>query len=241
MTPLESKALRDSYGIDTFERGFVYAALLLRASNTDPSNTKPKDKNKYYNAVRIAFNFETITEQGDDDSSKSYTVATIIVQAKIPYNSILALKHGGYFINYLQEYGNNNPNPFSLFAPPTEEMLGTPDYYIYEDPSWVTTLEKYLAWCATNLICGFEADISLEEKLVKIQILEEDALNSSVQIDANLFFDYKTFIKTNNVFYAIPQQTKTGCNFTYIPPIQPNRNTNVGNNSIISNNSLLGN
>lgn len=240
MTPLESKALRDSYGIDTFERGFIYAALLLRASNTDPNNTKSKDKNKYYNAVRIAFDFDVTTNQGTDDTSKSYTIAHILVQAKIPYNSASALKHGGYFFKYLGEYGNNNPNPFALVAPPTAEILGTPYYLIYDDPNWIDTLEKYLVWCALNLICGFEADLSIEDKPVKLQILEEDALGSSVQIEADLEFSYKTFLQTNNVISAINQLTKTGCQFTYTPT-EPSRDTNIGNNSIISNDSFFGN
>lgn len=236
MTPLESKTTRDSYGIDTFERGFIYASLMLRASNTDPDNTKSKDKNPYYNAVRIAFTFETNTEEGIDDTSKTYTTASVIVQAKIPYNSNLALKHGGYFIRYLKEYGNKDPNPFRISAPPTDSLYFT----IYEDPDWVDTLEKYLVWCASNLVCGYEADYTSELKPVKIQILEEDTLGAAVQVDAQLIFDYQKFLQTNNVFYAIRQLTKTGCEFTFTPT-EPSFDMNIGNNSTIDNNSVFGN
>ena len=237
MTPLESKSKRDEYGIDTFERGFIYAALLLRASNTDPSNVKEKKDNFYYNAVRLAFSFQTNTETDTGQTTKTYTIAKFIVSAKLPYDSILALKHGGYFLQYLKEYGNNDPNPFGIEALQTEDLY----YSIYDDPEWVNTLEKYFAWCATNLICGFEADSAIEDKPVNIQVLEEDKPTASVQIDAELEFDYTKFLQTNNLFYAIKQLTKTGCDFTYNPGNNTNQNVNVGNSNAVDNNSLLGN
>lgn len=237
MTRLEDKTKRDNYGIDTFERGFIYAALLLRASNTDPNNSRLPNKNPYYNAVRLAFNFEVNTDQEKDESSKSYTTAAVLVQAKLPYNSILALKHGGYFLNYLGEYGNNDPNPFAINAPETDALY----YTMYNEPEWVNTLEKYLAWCATNLVCGFEAQIDLEKKPVKIQILEEGVGGASIQIDAELEFDYHKFLQTNNLFYAIKQLIQTGCKFTYIPDNGTVYNANIGNSNAMSNDGLLGN
>ena len=77
MTLLESKDIRDNHNIDTYERGFAYAALLLRASNTDSRNVPAGKQNKYFQAVRIVAKVDNLTQQGIE--------STLTISVKLPF------------------------------------------------------------------------------------------------------------------------------------------------------------
>lgn len=212
MTILEAKSVRDSHGIDTFERGFVYAALLLRASNTHPQNQLTREKNKYYNSVRIAFDLnkmvEGLSNSGDANLTAAKPDPSIIVQATIPYDSNLALRSGGSFLRTLLEYGNYSPYPFLYKAEPTSFNK----LIIYKEPSWVNTVEKYLAWCAVNLVYGYNfLSLTSAQQPLKFSVLEENALEPSLLIEAELPFNYYDYSTTGNILQAMLSVIDRGC------------------------------
>ena len=192
MTILEPKAVRDSRNIDTFERGFVYAALALRASNTSPSNTPAGRDNKYFSAVQIIANLENTTEQGIEPS--------LTIRAKLPYDSQRALLKGGNFVESIGEYKNTNPG-LSIKCKPSK-----PNYFnILTEPAWVNTLERYLVWCAHNLIEG-HALLKTTAIPIASSFLEEDSLEPSLVIEATLKFDLFTYLNENNLISGIKSQ-----------------------------------
>lgn len=216
MTPLDTKANRDLYGIDTFERGLVYAALLLRSSNTNPDNTRTKQKNPYYNAVRIALN---------------NTNTLVVIQGKLPYDNNLALRGGGSFIKSLGVYDNADPNPFLYQAPASNPIKLT----IIDSPFWVNTLERYFAWTASNLLSGF-LDLETGQQQGSIQFLEEDALEPSILLNVSLPINYNQFLNSGNLIYAIQSVISA------TSVIDADNNINELNNaSLFSNNLLIGN
>lgn len=220
MTPLESKIIRDTIGIDTYERGFVYAALLLRASNTHPENVLPKAQNPYYNSVRIAL-------------SNANTERLINIQARLPYQSNPALRGGGNFIENILNFDNKDPNPFLFKLLPSKDKK----LNINHEPSWVDTLEKYLAWCASNLILGF-LNLTSGNQQGTILFYEEDT-PTVLQINVVLPIDYKDYIRTNNLLYAVKSIITT-----LVSTDEPPDNSNVvvlSNDFILDNSALLGN
>ena len=213
MTILDSKTNRDLYGIDTFERGFVYSALLLRASNTHPQNTRSRNENPYYNAVRI-----TVAGSGSS--------ALVVIQARIPYISNSVLRSGGNFLKNLGSYQNQNPNPFLFRASPSNpKKLDIPI-----EPQWVDSLEKYLAWCGTNLIYGF-LQLESGNQQGSIQFLEED-IEPTFQINLSLPINYLTYIETSNLFNSV----RSVIPFTYS---DDELDFTFSNNSIVDNTFLV--
>lgn len=216
MTILESKTIRDSYGIDTFERGAVYSALLLRASNTHPSNSRPKQNNPYYNAIRIAL---------------APNNNLLVIQAKFPYSSNVALREGGSFIENLGVFNNANPNPFLTEIEPSNPRK----LLITSSPFWVDTLERYFAWTASNLLFGF-LSLTSGQQQATIQFLEEDPLEPSIVINLSLPIVYRNFLKTNSLIYAV-----TSTIDTTFSNDSNNLRFDFSNQSNLDNNSLIGN
>lgn len=192
MTVLASKVDRDALGIDTFERGFVYAALLLRAANTNPGATSGNQT-----SVRIALDLDNIGQTGVEP--------LINIQATIPYTSYIALRSGANFFETLSKYSDADPNPFTISSPPTASNV----FPIQNEPAWVNTLERYLAWVANNLLCGFITLNPQVQSPVSLQVLEE-ITKPSLQINASLGFDIFTYLDTNNIIAALHRVIENG-------------------------------
>lgn len=196
MTILATKRERDALGIDTFERAFVYAALLLRAANTKPK-VEGTSQDPYHNAVRITLDLDNLGQSGVEP--------TISIQSTIPYESYSSLRASANFFENLGSYSNTNSNPLTLAAPPTEGNI----FPILGEPSWVNTLERYLAWTANNLICGFIFLEPSNRPPVGLQILEEATI-PSLQVNGTLKFDINTYLNTGNIIAALDQQIESG-------------------------------
>ena len=204
MTVLESRAVRDNNGIDTFERSLVYAALMLRASNTSlasnpvDARTGAEKKNIYYNAVRINAKFDAVNALGID--------STLTLSLKIPYNNQSALKQGGNFLENLGVYGNVPPDAFLLKANPSVPNL----FPLPTEPLWVNSLERLAGWSATNLVGGF---VSLNGKVVppiSVTFSEEDSPSPNLLINALLKLNLAVYLEKNNLIAAITSQVRSG-------------------------------
>jgi hypothetical protein len=143
MTQLVSKLVRDGLNINTYEKGILYSALLLRKSNTHPDNELSPNDNLGYKGVRLVTTFRT-------DRDNNY-LGTVSVQATIPYNSQEALTSGGDFFRTILPFGNENPNPLELTSVP-DFNDGLP---IDSEPGYVDDLEKYFVWCSQTLLSRF--------------------------------------------------------------------------------------
>ena len=197
MTPLEPRKIRDANGIDTFERALLYAALMLRASNTNVDNVPAGKANKYLNASRIVVNLANITQRGIEP--------TVKIEMKLPYDNQRALRHGGNFVESLGSCGNIDGS-FNEPAAPTE-----PNFFpIPADPTWVTTLERYAAWCATNLIGGHAALNNKVAPPVTVDFLEEDTSGASLLIGALLKLGLYEYLRNNDLISAVIPEIKIG-------------------------------
>jgi hypothetical protein len=197
MTLLLPKANRDNCGIDTYERGFIYAALLLRASNTSENNTIPGNKNPYFNNVRIATSIQ---------ATASGISSLIVVQARLLAVREAGLKAGADFIKNILPFDNINPNPLTVVASPSISN----NLLIDDEPVWVNSLEKYLAWCAVNLIAGY-LDLN-DQQLPPISAVFTDENTETViyQIDARLPFNYFVYLAEGNLLAAISSVVQSG-------------------------------
>lgn len=204
MTLLEPKAKRDSYGIDTYERGLAYAALLLRASNTHPLNTLPKDKNKFFGAVKLAFNFNAVKD--------AVITPSLIISAKFPYVSTEALLEGARFFDNVGDFGNKNPNPINIVCAASNPKL----LAIGQEPVWVNSLEKYFIWISRQLIIGHLLIDSDTQPPISFKIAEDSNPDASITIDASLEFIYDIFLKQSAVLPAI----KSVIGNTYVNPLE---------------------
>lgn len=204
MTPLESKAIRDSRGINTYERGFLYAALLLITSNISPDNTKVGAANPYYEAVKLSFergSFNTKSNESGDVTIAEIFDPKVIIEAHLPYDQGLSLRTGGNFLEQIKGFGNKDPNPISISVEPDPN----PFKVIKQDPIWVDSLEKYLAWTATAM--DFSGFYSLKiTRQVAINFVENSNKLPFVKIDAALPYDYQTFLSNRNILSALKSE-----------------------------------
>lgn len=201
MTVLVSKAARDSIGIDTFERGFLYATLLLIASNTSLNNTKPGRENPYYTAIEFNLTPGSLNVITNDDGSQSKTKIidpTITTKAHLPYDKGFCLKAGGNFFEYIGDFGNIDPNPLLITLQATRPR----GLLIPNEPSWVNNLERYMLWTAMNLNYGYTVAEVIENP-IEILPVEDSAGKTFMQISATLPYMEETFLKKRNLLDAI--------------------------------------
>ena len=215
MTILEPKTARDNYGIDSFERGFIYAILLLRASNTKVSN-------KYSKAVQLIADLNNPSEDGFK--------SILTIQAKLPYDSQQGLLQGGNFIENIGVFGNEEPGKFLATCKPRKQPGG---FLMPTEPSWVNTLERYLAWCVHSLISNYVIVNSGLTVPISSDFLEEDA-EPSILIKASIEIDSITYLQDNNLMCAA---IKSIGNFQATnTPVQGIENSDsVGNDSLVGN------
>lgn len=199
MTPLESKSARDSRGINTYERGLLYATLLLIASNTSLSNTKPGKDNPYYEAIKLSFERGKYVEEVKGEENQDPMVdPAIIIEAHLPYNGEAALKAGGNYFEYIESFNNIDPNPLRISVEP----VPNPFDVIAVEPMWVDTLEKYLAWIA-SLIEDQTYYYEDYERTASTSFATDSKGKTFVKIDARLPYDFSTFVKKRNFLAAL--------------------------------------
>lgn len=201
MTPLESKAIRDSRGINTYERGMLYATLLLIVSNTSPNNTKKGANNPYYDAIKLNFERGKVGKSEEEDSKYFYfnIDPKIIIEAYLPYDREASLKSGGNFFEHIKSFDNIDPNPTAISVEPEPNPFDT----IQNSPVWVNSLEKYLVSMAMKIeyqTYYYEDDF---ERKAEISFVENNSGNSFVKIVATLPYDHDTFLEQRNLLSAL--------------------------------------
>jgi hypothetical protein len=211
LTILANRSDRLALGIDSFERGLIYSALLLRFANTSGDKSNP-----YYNAVRIS--------QNPLNGGTLAWNPIILIEAKLPYSSS-ALNAGVDLIGNLLTFGNLDPNPFSASCQASLSPVPIP-----VDPEHVNTLERYFFWCAVNLQCGFLSTNPMDLSVISIQFFEEDPREPSVVIKANLPYNHKKWICNSNLVEAVKNSIFASCTQAY-----------VAVDSVIDNNFMVGN
>lgn len=229
MTVLVGKAERDALGIDTFERGFLYAVLLLRANNTSGIRDLPRGQNRHYNAVRIAL---------DLDNEEEESIRSLVsIRVRLPYDSDQSLRGGGSFISSVEPFGDEEVeyNAQPLEPSPEKKMS------IATEPAGVDTLEKYLAWTASNIICGYIALNPEALPPMSISLNDSDTENPSLDISAELPIYYGLFLNTGSLLAAVQSVITLSCSDRSVFVPGGDARDDVGNQSSLSNMSTIGN
>jgi hypothetical protein len=215
MTHFIDKSTRETLGIDTIERGIVFALLLLRNAGTREGKT-----GKYFNAVRLSVSVRA--------TGNTYQ-ANLSATAKIPYLSNAALLSGMNLIQNIKPISDLTIAPNFNPLTPTNNPPTLP-----EEPNAVNTLEKYLLYYSQILAASILPVIDR----VKISFLEEDPSEPSVLIDYLLPIDWSKYLLTNNIIEA----TKLLATRIISEPIEEiPLLTLIGNNNAIDNLFLVGN
>lgn len=177
---LPSKLIRDSIGIDTFERAIVFSALLLRSgyfANID---------NTVKNAVQIALNLNN-TADG--------FVSNIIIRATLEVSNISLNDGGNILLNLLERQEGTVNYTGENLAP---SLSGLP---ITDDLPEVLTLEQYFFWVCQMLL---ENDIEGKYKTVVISPVFRGTTDPfTIDCSALIPFDYQTYLNGNNLIGAV--------------------------------------
>lgn len=197
MTPLASKATRDSQGIDTYERGLLYASLLLVASNTHPNNPTT---NQYSQAVTLTFKRGSMEyTEGEEETIVNQINPLINIKAYLPYDKQACFRTGGNYFEYVQSFNNIDPNPLLISIQPTNKGQ---DNKIATEPSWVNSLEKYFLWTAMNIDSQSYYDPGYIRR-AEITIADNSSGNPFIQVDATLPNEYHVFLRQRNLLSAV--------------------------------------
>lgn len=200
MTPLESKSARDNRGINTYERGLLYATLLLIASNTSLSNTKPGKSNPYYDSIKISFEHGKYIEAKKGEENQILKVdPAIIIEAHLPYNAELALKAGGNYFEHIEGFDNIDPNPLAVSIEPDP----SPFVIIKNDPSWINSLEKYMLWITMTIEYQTYYYGDEYQRTASLSFVDNSAGKAFVKIDAKLPYEQEVFLQKRNLLSAV--------------------------------------
>lgn len=193
MTVLIDKATRDAAGIDSYERGFVWAALTLRAVLTAPDAPA---QNPYLNWVRITWNANRlITANNGIRLARPF----LIIQAKLPYRQQSALYWGGNWHENIEVFGTVTPPPPQFTCDPTEPN----PFPIAADPVWVTTLEAYFAWCGLTLHKRLITTPGNPNTAIVQPAFFEEASPRYFQLNATLPFNWDKWHETRNLLCSL--------------------------------------
>lgn len=193
MVSLPTKSVRDAIGIDSYERGAAWAALILRLIASELAAP-------YNQAVRVTADFqkvETYSRTTDSGETRTFTFPAPIFQfqASLPYSRDAAMRYGGNWIGSIIQISEG-------VCPSTGISFPRGISEIASEPSWVNSLERYLAWCAWKIHSklspfGFQA-----QNAIQIRFLDEAAY-PTLQISASLRFGLDDFYAYGSVVAAI--------------------------------------
>lgn len=205
MTYLDSKKDRDAIGIDSFERGFVYAALLLRHNVTLALEPNASQKNFYSDNVKIGIinrNVNPVTNEYYADE-----LAVIGVKAQLPYDRKNSLTSGGNFIQRLKSLSEQSYSLYPSVGSLQSSKLRT--FIMPDDPNWVKSLEAYFAWTATEIlrhyyVLGLWKETFLTNLLsMKITLVDDNPLEGIIQIDATIPMYYILYLQSCNLLASV--------------------------------------
>lgn len=210
MVALNSQEERDRIGINSLERALAYSFFMLRTSIVGQDNKKVSDQN-----IKIGENIINAEN------------ASIILEAKLPYNSFLSNQNGGHLISYLEELNDVIPYTSEKYAHGIIEQIQP----IPKTPSQIQTLEQYLLWSAASLLASSDID----KQYIDIKRFEHSNNGSYVQIKATLPFDYKNFLLGGNYISSVQRVSEYYLEFQF-----PNSSI-IDNATVIDNDFELAN
>lgn len=178
MVLLPAKSVRDSLGIDSIERGIVWAILWLRTANNHPSVAA---NFVYRNAIRIAFTVNAISPR-------------ITSEIRLRYDSPISLRSAADFITNIKPFSAINPGDFLKTSSATPDLAEV----MPADPPFVDTAEKYLGWLCFTLAASTFPSVDY----VKISPLEE-ASEPTLSINLSLPFNYQRWLVTGNLIVSV--------------------------------------
>lgn len=176
---LPSKALRDGYGIDSYERAIVWSALLLRGAYQLSTNSAIKDA--VQSTLQVAGTGERLTEN-------------IIIRASLLVaNETLA--QGANILSNIQErfFG-----VYSWLGGSSLPSIG--DFTSIVPEPFSMSLEQYFYWACQNVL---KSNIDDYRKVQIIPIFRGVSNPFTLDCTITISFDYATYLETNNLVSAV--------------------------------------
>lgn len=213
---LTDKQTRDSYNIDTFERGIVWSALLLRQGYvTEEGGLKDR--------VKLGTN-QRVTEGvlvGTVQSNVLFTVAGDV------------LTDGINLIDNLNIPDIATPAYTGVILPPSN--TGLP---VTTEPSNVVSLEQYHLWCCQQLLLS---DLLQWYRLITIEVGYRGNSNAyGLTINANIAYNVNVALSSNSLLSAITYNPTTDPEPDPDPDPEPDPEV-TGNDNRLDNNDQLTN
>lgn len=206
------KATRDSYGIDTFERGLAWSLLLLREGYVTSGDT---DFNNYFrysvstrnvNSVpRGLLNFEGNVDVPETLHSDGVDVLSNILE---PITT-----------NIIYEGGTAPSSAHPLVA-------------IANDNNTITTLEQYFYWCAINLLF-YNYNYFSNRITIQQNYTNRDNV-TTIRVTGNLDIDYPTLLTEG----LIPSIGKADYGITPVTPNNPSSGGQLDGEQLNNDNQL---
>lgn len=181
---LPSLALRQSYGIDTFERAIVWSALLLRYGYSFSEDRVVKD------AVQLSLTMAGVGERFTE---------TINLRVGLQVANE-ALNSGANLLNNIVERFGGSVDWTATTAPASQ--TGLP---ITAEPSGLT-LEQYFYWACQQLLA---TDVENYRRIAITPTFRGFAEAITLDATVAIAFDYATYLLTNNLITAIGGGTTT--------------------------------
>lgn len=176
---LPSKALRDSYGIDSFERAVVWSALLLRSAYQASDSAIVKD------AVQSTLQ---MTGTGERFTQNIIVRAMLLLDNKsLPQAANLVSNIAERFTGTVTWEGGTSPQSIGAFTP------------ITADP-FALSLEQYFFWACQNVL---KENVEDYKKIQIIPVYKGVSNPFDVNCTVQIPFDYATYLTTNNLITAI--------------------------------------
>lgn len=194
MATLPTKLTRDSIGIDTFERGLVWAVLLLRQAYNNGANDQ---------AIR---NYFVLKQQSKIErieiGSRFNYLGLININATMPYfESVFEL--GGDLLAGLQELVTTSPT-YSGNNLVASEIAIAP---IADDDIRVTTLEQYFLWSVMEYHKALTDPRPTDNSRLNYVTLQVNYQGTTdpptVSIKCTVEYDYPTWLESKNLVGAI--------------------------------------
>lgn len=184
MTILEAKEVRDTKGIDCFERALIYSALLLYKSNKNPNNAEDY---LFTNAVSITL------------PNSNAGIAELSIKIDFPINRELAIDTGGNYLNSVLSFNGSNPNPLLIQC-----QASPPNFMeIVPEPNGINTLEKYFVWAAYTAKANLIRSNNTAVNNFVIQFFNESSGYAKLQIKIGLPIDNFRYFRENNLLCTV--------------------------------------
>jgi hypothetical protein len=191
MTLLPNQATIDALGIDTFERAFVYATLLLKQALTDQPEGLG-DSNNARNAIQVAIQQNKFS-------------GIFLTKITIPLDRETYLKSGGDFILSILSMSDLTGIADYLPMEPTENNTIPLEPY----PERINSLEKYIVWLTKIILKKALEQLYLRIPFIPrrqrvLTITLDLAIEAfELEINASLSFDWIKYLESGNLIQSI--------------------------------------